>query len=170
MYEKFIVYTDHASLHCSITINDPSGRLIRSRLRLAEIDFEVKYKEGKANTPADVLLRLNTLSETIPHDDSDDITGFLLDETNLEFELNISPDEVDFIDVEYNDADKLLATLESPKPSNAKGKSIVVEELLQAQLHDAFCAEIHRKLNEGEVQGFESDDNGLLVRTSDKGI
>lgn len=62
MYEVFIVYTYHAALHFLLISTDPSGRLIRLRLRLAEFAFEIKYKTGKANTQAYELLRLNTMS------------------------------------------------------------------------------------------------------------
>ena len=55
MYQRFVVHTDHASLHWLLTIDDPSGRLMRWRLRLAEFDFEVKYKKGKENAQADAL-------------------------------------------------------------------------------------------------------------------
>ena len=50
IYEKFTVYTDHAALGWLLTINDPSGRLMRWRLRLAEYDFNIQYKTGKTNT------------------------------------------------------------------------------------------------------------------------
>ena len=65
MYERFVVYTDHAALRWLLTIQEPSGRLIRWRLRLAQCDFEVLYKKGKINTQADALSSLKTLAETI---------------------------------------------------------------------------------------------------------
>ena len=46
--EHFIVHTDRASLRWLMKVTDPSGRLIRWRLRLSEFDFEIKYKKGKA--------------------------------------------------------------------------------------------------------------------------
>lgn len=51
------------------------------------------------------MSRLKTVSERIPHDDSDDIAAFRLDETNLVLEHNRSPDEGDFIDVWYSKVD-----------------------------------------------------------------
>ncbi|CDF40830.1 unnamed protein product [Chondrus crispus] len=62
--EHFIVHTDHASLRWLMNVTDPSGRLIRWRLRLSEFDFEIKYKKGKANSQADALSRLRTAGET----------------------------------------------------------------------------------------------------------
>ncbi|CDF40870.1 unnamed protein product [Chondrus crispus] len=68
--EHFIVHTDHASLRWLMNVTDPSGRLIRWRLRLSKFDFEIKYKKGKANSQADALSRLRTAGETV--DEIDD--------------------------------------------------------------------------------------------------
>lgn len=59
-YEKFIARTDHAALHWLLTIYDRSGRLMRWRLRLAQFDLEVQYKNGRKNRQVDALLRLFT--------------------------------------------------------------------------------------------------------------
>ena len=169
MYEKFVVYTDHAALHWLLTIDDPSGRLIRWRLRLAEYDFEVKYKKGKANTQADALSRLNTSAETILSDDNDDIPVFLLDLVNIELEENRDPDSVDFLDVQYAEQDELYAAMDDAASPEVHFEPITREELLQAQLRDEFCASIRRKLNEGGEMSFEINDDGILVRSGDKG-
>ncbi|CDF36784.1 unnamed protein product [Chondrus crispus] len=63
--EHFVVHTDYASLRQLMNVTDPSGRLIRWRLRLSEFDFEIKYKKGKANSQADALSRLRTAEETL---------------------------------------------------------------------------------------------------------
>lgn len=102
MYEKLTVYTDHKSLYWLLTINDHNGSLIYWLLCLAEFDFKVKYIKGKANKQVDALLRLNTVSESFPHDYSDCIPVFLLEETGIEMEFNRFTDEGDFTDVEYN--------------------------------------------------------------------
>lgn len=65
-------------------------------------------------------MRLNAESETITEFDTNEITVFLLGETNLELELNRSPDEIDFIDVEYNEVDELYATVDEPQLHTAK--------------------------------------------------
>ena len=76
LYEKFVLHTDQESLSWLMNIEDPSGRLLRWRLRLAEFDFEVKYKLGKLNTQADAMSRLLTDSEAA-HEDMEDIPCFL---------------------------------------------------------------------------------------------
>ena len=167
MYEKFIVHTDHAALHWLLTINEPSGRLMRWRLRLAEFDFEVKYKKGKANAQADALSRLFTDADTIP-DDNDDIPAFLLDVVNVELTLNRQNDTDDFIDVQYAEVDEILSATDDPAPPYAAFEPIGVEELLAAQLNDQFCADIRRRINQNEASSFEFDDNGLLIRSGDK--
>ena len=79
LYEEFIVHTDHAALRWLLTIQEPSGRLVRWRLRLAEFNFQVMYKKGKENQQADALSRLRTLAETI-QDDWDEIPSFMMEE------------------------------------------------------------------------------------------
>lgn len=73
LYEKFIVHTYHATLHWILTISDTSGRLMRWRLRLAEFDFEVKYKKGRKNQQAGALCRLLTNSESIRENEDDEL-------------------------------------------------------------------------------------------------
>lgn len=43
-------------------------------------------------------------------------------------------------------------------------------KLSQAQLHDQSCAEISRKLNEGEHWAFEINDEGISFRSGDKDV
>ena len=169
MYEKFVVHTDHAALHWLLTINDPSGRLMRWRLRLAEFDFEVKYKKGLLNTQADALSRLTTTAETIL-DDEDDIPAFMSDMLNSELEHDKKDGhEHEFMDVQYKEVDELFSTLDEPAPADSTFQPISIEELLKAQLTDAFSVDVRRRLNKAEVNAFDLDDNGILVRTSDKG-
>lgn len=82
MYESFTVFTDHSALHWLLTMDETSERLIRWILCLAEFEFEVKYNKGNINIQADMFCRVNTMDETIPHGDDDDIAVFELELVN----------------------------------------------------------------------------------------
>lgn len=45
------------------------------------------------------------MTETIPNEHGQDITVCTIDETKLDLKLTRSADEVNFINVEYNDVD-----------------------------------------------------------------
>ena len=55
--KHFKVYTDHKGLTWIFDVKDPSSRLLRWRLLLAEYAFEVKYRAGKNHVNPDCLSR-----------------------------------------------------------------------------------------------------------------
>lgn len=61
-----------------MNINEPSRRLSRCRLRIAEYDFQIKYEKGADNAHADALSCLLT-SAPIEPNDPDGTTGFAMD-------------------------------------------------------------------------------------------
>lgn len=61
---KFHLITDHKPLVWLHSVKDPTSRLVRWRLKLAEYEYEVMYKAGKANSNADALSR-NPVAERI---------------------------------------------------------------------------------------------------------
>ena len=79
MFEEFVVHSAHHSLRWLFNIVEPSGRLTRWRLLLAEFNFKVAYKKGADNHHADALSRLLSGSPTI-HENYDEIPTFALDE------------------------------------------------------------------------------------------
>ena len=190
LYEEFTVHTDHSALRWLLTIQEPSGRLMRWRLRLAEYNFQIKYKTGTTNVHADALSRLRTNAETV-QDDWDEIPSFLLEDdpsdvnennhdllvlpTKLRFKQRFSVyqhdcqhtgmDSVDdLLNLDEYESDELFATLPSPVPSDPTFEPISVEELATAQFTDAFCVDIRRRLNEGVVLPFGFNEDGLLCR------
>ena len=179
MYEKFVLHTDQESLSWLLNIQDPSGRLMRWRLRLAEFDFEVKYKLGKLNTQADALSRLYTDSEAA-HEDMEDIPCFAMSEdqsdghdpahvlnvvdTSNDSDTDDQHDSDGIIETCDTRTDEIFATLPAPRPSDPVFTPITHEELVTAQLSDPFCQEIRRKMNTGEVRAFGINDYGLLCR------
>ena len=58
LYERFTAYTDHNALRWLLNVSEPSGRLIRWRIRLSEFDFDVRYKKGICNQMDDALSRI----------------------------------------------------------------------------------------------------------------
>jgi RNase H-like domain found in reverse transcriptase len=69
----FTVRSDQVALRWLLSLKDPSGRLARWRLRLAEFDFEIQYRPAIKNSVADGCSRVpttggdpNTIDEDIP--------------------------------------------------------------------------------------------------------
>lgn len=54
---SFKLITDHAALRWMLSLRDPSSRLTRWALQLAEFDYVVEHKPGKRHTNADALSR-----------------------------------------------------------------------------------------------------------------
>jgi len=55
--KKFLLITDHKPLTWLHKLKDPTSRLARWRIKLAEYDYEIVYKPGKINANADALSR-----------------------------------------------------------------------------------------------------------------
>ena len=121
------------------------------------------------NTQADTLSRLTTTAETIPEDE-DEIPAFMSDMLNTEMEHEKKDGhEHEFMCIQYKEIDEIFSNLDEPATADSKFELISIEELLTAQLTDSFCVDVRRRLNKGEVSAFDLDDNGIIVRTSDKG-
>ena len=149
------------------------------------------YKKGPQNVHADALSRLRTAAETVA-DDWDEIPSFLLeeefsgvtdDETDNRAHLprklrfkqsrrkHLSAQSLDMLDevndllyLDHYNGDQLFAILPDPTPSDPMFEPISMEELATAQLSDAFCVQIRRRLNEGVVLPFGENDDGVLCR------
>lgn len=102
---------DHAALHCLLTIDDQSSRLMSWSLWLAEFDFDVKYKNGKMNTQVDPLSRLYTSSETVHQDGTEYIPAFELDFVNAEPNQNRHNVDEQLIDVQSAELDDIYAAI-----------------------------------------------------------
>ena len=53
-----MVRTDHNALKWMLTQNDPTGRLMRWRLRLMEFDYDIIYRPGRVHQVPDALSRI----------------------------------------------------------------------------------------------------------------
>ena len=75
--EKFTVLTDHNALRWLIQITDPSRRLMRWQLRIAEFSFDVRYKNGSVNCCADFAPRMPKSNHIEQEDDDNDIPVYI---------------------------------------------------------------------------------------------
>lgn len=60
---KFKIVTDHKPLQWVMSLKEPGSRLTRWRLKLSEYNFTTVYKQGKKNTNADALSRIEINNE-----------------------------------------------------------------------------------------------------------
>ena len=145
--EHFIVHTDHASLRWLMNVTDPSGRLIRWRLRLSEFDFELKYKKGKANSQAEALSRLLTKEETVDEID-DEIPCFMAepaDATEIEEEV-------------FGRVEDILALEGWPASDRLDHfQAVAPEELIHEQAVDPFCSRIKEETDAGKLRTFTTE-------------
>lgn len=61
--QDFIVYTDHQPLKWLMSVKDPSNRLMRWSLSLAEYSFKIEYRPGKKQAHVDALSRLKPIRQ-----------------------------------------------------------------------------------------------------------
>lgn len=71
--KKFKLVTDHKPLTWLHKLKDPTSRLARWRIKLAEYDYEIIYKPGKINANADALSRNPTTNIYPIHTSYDEI-------------------------------------------------------------------------------------------------
>ena len=160
---SFVVHSDHSALRWLMEIVEPSGRLMRWRLRLSEFDFRIEYKKGTLNAQADALSRLRTLGETtVPIDD--DIPSFFLEEVGKTVREDLIDDAYLLNnDLEVSDA-QLLLTEETPREYDAL--PISEDELLQEQTSDNFCKKQKAAVRNGVNVNFVIGKNGILYRVT----
>jgi transposase InsO family protein len=78
----FRVRSDHEALRWLLTLKEPSGRLARWRLRLAEFDFTIQYRPGIKNSLADGCSRLRSQEQNVEDLDDEVPCFFIPDSKN----------------------------------------------------------------------------------------
>ena len=146
------MHSDHRALHWLFTMTEPSARLARWRLILAEFTFSIAYKKGKDNHHANEMSRLLIGSPNTTDDGYDDIPVFSLENeiTRKPSDPTESDENNDFTEVDYDPLDQILA-IQEERTNHVHFDQITIEELISAQLHDAFCSDGYRRINEGRV-------------------
>jgi len=135
---RFTVRTYHEGLSWIYRFTTATGRLIRWRLRLAEFDFEVKYKKGANHHLPDALYRIPTTGLDQKELD-DDISCFLMAQAARGMDAN-------------NFSAPVL-----PPP-------ITAEELLRAQGAGGRFQQLRAVVDSGEQNRFVLDEEGCLAR------
>ena len=191
-WQKFTLRTDHDALRWLLTLSDPSGRLMRWRLRLSEFDFEIKYRPSRVHQVPDALSRLIAPgSDPRPVDDEIPIFGdhpvlFTTRSSKRSSTAEGQPttedpepqsvpqyshhdDEVmdDVLDEALDVLDIGIAdgTYEpvDVTPGNVPTK-ITIEEILEAQKTDAFFQTVLARQSKRYDSAFFEKPDGLLRR------
>eukprot|EP00171_Calliarthron_tuberculosum_P006680 IDg6680t1 len=116
-----------------LEIADPSGRLMRWCMRLAEFEFEILHKKESLNTQADAISRLSTKGHTTEHEEAEIPCLSLCDtylETRKEEEVTEEPA---FEDEAANSLDIIVPNL--PDLDEVPSR-IAIEKLVEAQSYD----------------------------------
>lgn len=114
---KFKIMTDHRPLQWVMNLKEPNSRLTRWRLKLSEYDFTVIYKQGKHNTNADALSRIEMHNEEVsslvvnPSNRSPSVGSDTLSADNSE---TITADLSDSLRVENSDTATVHTDSENP--------------------------------------------------------
>ena len=56
--KRFILWTDHGSLHWLCNFKDPEGQVAQWLEALQELDFEIVHRKGRSHNNADALSRI----------------------------------------------------------------------------------------------------------------
>lgn len=119
---KFKIITDHKPLQWLLNLREPNSRLTRWRLKLAEYNFTIIYKKGKANTNADALSRVEIHNEELDSvvvnisDSSSSIPIIQIDDSSSS--TVTAPDDRPLISQSSTDTAPSMRPLYSPLPEN----------------------------------------------------
>lgn len=150
-----------------MNIAEPSGRLMRWRIRLAELEFEVNYETGALNTQADALSRLPTEGEALPQPEGKEIPCFSLLGGSREFmpsNPNCYPtwNKGTYID-ESSELHVLLLSTPVEDPVPGTFIPVTTEELVREQFGCLFRTKLRARLSGGETLPFRVNEVKCLV-------
>ena len=166
--DRFTVRTDQHALRWLLNLTDVSRRLARWRLRLAEYEFEVKYRPGIKHQLADGMSHLRTSAD--PEEIEDEMPCFSIDDMSGDGDcakpLRIVPRTTlfkehpecptGFFDTPGDpstDAGVPILEMEEAEPELMP---ITAEEFLREQASDPFCKEKPDTIGDAKSQ-FEYD-------------
>lgn len=172
LWSEFDAHTDHSALRWLMTIKDPSGRLMRWRLRLSEFRFVPKYKKGTSNQVADMTSRVPSDGHTTVCPDLElpcysivDADGYLQFDEPTEGDSDDEDDASFFLEERDAHYDQILAG--SEEPESEEPARISLEEVQRAQEADPFCINMRTRIQNGEEVPFQDDPtSGALMRNT----
>ncbi|RVW61725.1 Transposon Ty3-I Gag-Pol polyprotein [Vitis vinifera] len=126
--EKFEVYSDHKSLKYIFTQKDLNSRQRRWMETLEDYDFALHYHPGKANVVADALSRKSY--------------GQLSSLGLREFEMYAVIEDFELC---------LIQEGRGPCLYNISARPMVIQRIVEAQVHDEFLEKIKAQLVAGEI-------------------
>jgi len=167
---RFVVRTDHNALRWLMNINDPTGRLVRWRLRLSEFDYTIVYRPGRVHQVPDALSRVPTNGgDTAPLDDA--IPCLVVGPTPSDGLDNLDEEDPDFFDPyrarapessRYSKTSSVLLIRRGPLPRQFA--PIEASEWLEEQRADEFCQNVLARQSAAKDSAFFEDEDGLLRR------
>jgi hypothetical protein len=153
---KFTIETDHQSLQWLMKAKSPA-RLVRWALRLAEFDFDIKYRKGRHNGNADGLSRnpVEELNAIVEIDDVDDV-----------WSLECMLDLICVVREERSAQQSLATLLQSVESSLQK---ITREQMINAQRNDTNLKDAITRCERGDsdTRNMELIDGMLYLKKTD---
>lgn len=116
---KFTIVTDHKPLSQVFRVKDPGARLLKYRLRLAEYDCTIVYKEGKANTNADALSRIYATQTR-------EIDGYLEFENYTKYKIITNPNIIEQALITENELDRNANVIFIPRKPNINSNELQI--------------------------------------------
>lgn len=138
------MYSDQASLRRLLGISDPNGQLMRWRMHLSEVDFDVRYKNGFLNTQANAIFYLRSFGE-----------AFVL----VDADIPTYQPPSNAIPYNRNGKRNLNAELALTTDTSPSFLPITLKEILLTQDDDKFYLAICARIREEETGPFALSDD-----------
>ncbi|KMQ88697.1 enzymatic polyprotein endonuclease reverse [Lasius niger] len=147
----FTIVTDHKPLIWLHSIKDPTSRLWKWRTKLAEYDYEIKYKKGTLNNNADALSRNPPANLVLPLFTSDNAS----ESSN---ESLFSPRRDDHI--QPSSSNNALIPVSNNNSVNTNRQNLTIEEYSDSEENESFTHD--DDLNYVEVTDLNSEDSEYI--------
>ncbi len=140
--KKFKIVTDHRPLTWLFNVKDPNSKLIRWQIKLSEYEYEIVSKEGRKNSNADALSRIqveNNKSTTSPCPIN----------VTQHIKLRSNPNEntySDFLKFHYTNHDPIIVKEISDSIFTQQNVAIFYPSIVE-QVNDEFTENLKEQFN-----------------------